>query len=95
MIINCGNTDVILTVNNSNFVSTYANIYDEEDCPCTVLVSNKKCDNEHCIHLLRKSGQANFYENFLNCCSPLMQSCLVLEYTFQNSQDLEFLVRHY
>ena len=74
MIINCGNTDVILTVNNSNFVSTYANIYDEEDCPCTVIGKViRKCDNEHCIHLLRKSGQANFYEDFLNCCSPLMQ----------------------
>ena len=28
MIIKCGNIDVVLTVNNNNFVSTYANIYE-------------------------------------------------------------------
>ena len=74
MIIKCGNIDVVLTVNNNNFVSTYANIYEGEECPCTVVGKViRKCDSNHCIHLLRKSGQANFYENFLSCCSPLMQ----------------------
>nr|WP_133016215.1 hypothetical protein [Clostridium cuniculi] len=75
MIVKCGNMDVVLTVNNSNFISTYANIYDSADCPCTIIGKViRKCDSDQCIHLLRKSGQPNFYENFLGCCSPLMEN---------------------
>ena len=67
--------DVVLTVNNSNFISTYANIYDSADCPCTIVGKViRKCNSNQYIHLLRKSGQANFYENFLGCCSPLMKN---------------------
>lgn len=74
MIVKCGDMDVVLTVNNSNFISTYANIYDSADCPCTIIGKViRKCDSNQHIHLLRKSGQPNFYENFLNCCSPLME----------------------
>lgn len=72
MIVKCGNTDVVLTVNNSNFINTY-NIYDEADCPCTVIGKViRKCNENESIHLLRKSGQPDFYENFLGSCSPLM-----------------------
>ncbi|MEN8076280.1 hypothetical protein ABFP60_04910 [Clostridioides difficile] len=75
MIVKCGDMDVVLTVNNNNFISTYANIYDGVDCPCTIIGKViRKCDSNQYIHLLRKSGQANFYENFLGCCTPLMQS---------------------
>lgn len=75
MIVKCGNKDVVLTVNNNNFISTYANIYDSADCPCTIIGKViRKCSNNEAIHLLRKSGQANFYENFLECCSPLMEN---------------------
>lgn len=75
MIVKCGNIDVVLTVNNSNFISTYSNIYDSADCPCTIIGKViRKCDSNQCIHLLRKSGQPNFYEKFLGCCSPLMDS---------------------
>ncbi|MBS4955543.1 hypothetical protein [Clostridium sp.] len=75
MIVKCGNMDVVLTVNNSNFISNYANIYDSADCPCTIIGKViRKCDSAECIHLLRKSGQPNFYENFLGCCSPLMDN---------------------
>ena len=75
MIVKCGNMDVVLTVNNSNFISTYANTYDSVDCPCTIIGKViRKCSSDQCIHLLRKSGQPNFYENFLGCCSPLMDN---------------------
>ena len=61
MIVKCGDMDVVLTVNNSNFISTYANIYDSADCPCTIIGKViRKCDSNQCIHLLRKSGQPNF-----------------------------------
>lgn len=75
MIVKCGNIDVVLTVNNSNFISTYSNIYDSAECPCTIIGKViRKCDSNQCIHLLRKSGQPDFYEKFLGCCSPLMDS---------------------
>lgn len=75
MIVKCGDMDVVLTVNNNNFIGTYSNIYDGADCSCTIIGKViRKCASNNCIHLLRKSGQAKFYENFLGCCTPLMQS---------------------
>ena len=53
MIVKCGNMDVVLTVNNSNFISTYANIYDSADCPCTIIGKViRKCDSDQCIQFL-------------------------------------------
>lgn len=75
MIVKCGDRDVVLTVNNNNFINTYANIYDESECDCTIIGKViRRCDKGRYIHLLRKSGQATYYENFLASCTPLMNN---------------------
>lgn len=75
MIVNCSNFDAVLTVNNTNFISSYSNIYDSSECSCTIVGKViRKCESNECIHLLRRSGQPNFYENFLNSCSSLMDN---------------------
>lgn len=72
IIINTGNNDIVVTVNNSCFLSSYANAYDKVECPCKIIGKViKKCSTTDCIHLLRKTGQPNYYEKLLNWCNPL------------------------
>ena len=72
IIINTGNNEVVVTVNNSCFLSSYANAYDKVECPCKVVGKIiKKCSSTDCIHLLRKTGQPNYYEKLLSWCNPL------------------------
>lgn len=64
--------DIVVIVNNSNFLASYANIFDKMECPCKVIGKViKVCDSEQYIHLLRKSGQPNYYENILGCCKSI------------------------
>lgn len=72
IIINTGNNDIVVTVNNSCFLSSYANAYDKIECPCKIIGKViKKCGTSDCIHLLRKTGQPNYYEKLLKWCEPL------------------------
>lgn len=72
MILTCGDTPVILNVNNNNFLNSNAYIFDKVDCPCTVYGKViRVAPNGECVSLLRKTGQHSFYENLLNnCCCP-------------------------
>lgn len=72
IIINTGSNDIVVTVNNSCFLNSYANAYDKMECPCKIVGKViKRCSSTECIHLLRKTGQPNYYENFFNWCNPL------------------------
>ena len=77
MILNCGDTKVVLNVNNNFFMNNNAYIYDKVDCPCTVFgkVINVASSGE-CVGLLRKTTQQEFYHRILNSCH---NSCIKLE----------------
>lgn len=71
MILNCGETPIILNVNNNFFMNNNAYIYDKIDCPCTVFGKVIKiAPNGQCISLLRKTAQHSYYENMLNVFTP-------------------------
>ena len=72
LIIKTEGNDVVVIVNNKNFFDTYSNIFDEVECPCKVIGKIVKiCSKNEHIHLLRKTGQPQFYENLLNCCCDI------------------------
>lgn len=72
LIIKTEGNDVVVIVNNNNFFDTYANVFDEVDCPCKVIGKIVKiCSSNEYIHLLRKTGQPLFYENLINCCCDI------------------------
>lgn len=67
MILICGNTQIILNVNNDYFMSKDAYSYDKVDCPCTVIGKVvKKVSRGQFISLLRKTTQHEFYEKTLD-----------------------------
>ena len=71
LILNCGNTPIILNVNNNFFMNNNAYIYDRVECPCTVYGKViKVAPTGSCVSLLRKTAQCSFYENVLNQFSP-------------------------
>lgn len=77
LIMKSGNGIAILTVNNDNFMNNRCNIFDNINCHCKVIgkvikTCSKECDS---ISLIRKTGQEQFYENFLKKCEPLLE-CL-------------------
>lgn len=70
MILNCGDTSIVLNVNSNFFMNNNSYIYDKVDCPCTVFGKVVSiADRGHCISLLRKTAQQDFYENILNSCT--------------------------
>lgn len=71
LILMCGDTPVILNVNNNFFMNNNSYVYDKVNCPCTVYgkVINV-APSGNCISLLRKTAQHDYYENLLNRCSP-------------------------
>lgn len=72
-----GNGTIILTVNKENFMNSRYNVFDNINCPCRVIGKVVKTCTEECdsISLLRKTGQEEFYEKFLDQCKPLLE-CL-------------------
>ncbi|MBD7910503.1 MULTISPECIES: hypothetical protein [Clostridium] len=71
MILNCGDTPVVINVNENFFMNNNAYIYDRVDCPCTVFGKVISiAPNGKCISLLRKTAQHEYYENILKGCSP-------------------------
>lgn len=70
MILTCGNTPVVVNVNDNFFMNNNSYIFDKVDCPCTVfgkVIKVAPCGD--CVSLLRKTAQNNFYEQILNKCS--------------------------
>lgn len=71
LILNCGETPVVLNVNNNFFMNNHAYVYDRIDCPCTVFGKViKVAPNGQCVSLLRKTAQQDYYEKLLNNCCP-------------------------
>ena len=71
LILQCGDTTVVLNVNNNFFMNNNAYVFDRVDCPCTVLGKViKVAQNGDCISLLRKTAQQDYYEKILNNCCP-------------------------
>lgn len=71
MIMTCGDTTVVINVNDNFFMNNNSYIFDKVDCPCTVFGKVIKVANSgECISLLRKTAQHDFYEKVLNSCLP-------------------------
>ena len=77
LIMKVGKGTVILTVSTSNFMNSQYNAFDKINCHCTVVGKViKTCkEKDDTISLLRKTGQEEFYEEFLKTASSLME-CL-------------------
>ncbi|MDR3594261.1 hypothetical protein [Clostridium sp.] len=77
LIMKSGNGTAILTVNKDNFMNNKFNMFDNINCKCKVVGKViKTCTEEYdSISLLRKTGQEEFYENFIEQCKPLLE-CL-------------------
>ena len=71
LILQCGDTPVVLNVNNNFFMNNTSYVFDKVNCPCTVYgkVINV-ANNGNCISLLRKTAQNDYYEHLLNTCCP-------------------------
>lgn len=70
MILKCGDTPVVVNVNNNFFMNNNAYKFDKIDCPCTVFgkIINIAPSGQ-CISLLRKTAQHAYYEKILDSCS--------------------------
>jgi hypothetical protein len=77
LIMKSGNGTAILTVNTNNFMNNKFDIFDNINCKCKVVGKVIKTCTEECdsISLLRKTGQEEFYERFIEQCKPLLE-CL-------------------
>ncbi|BCZ47673.1 hypothetical protein psyc5s11_37400 [Clostridium gelidum] len=77
LIMKSGNGVAILTVNKDNFMNNRCSVFDNINCHCKVVGKVIKTCSDECdsISLLRKTGQEEFYENFLKKCTPLLE-CL-------------------
>ena len=71
LILNCGETPVVLNVNSNFFMNNNSYVYDKIDCPCTVFGKVIKVATKgQSISLLRKTAQHEYYEKFLGNCTP-------------------------
>jgi hypothetical protein len=77
LIMKSGKGTAILTVNQDNFLNSKFNMFDNINCKCRVVGKVIKTCTEECdsISLLRKTGQEEFYERFIEGCKPLLE-CL-------------------
>lgn len=69
MILTCGDTPVVVNVNDNYFMNTNSYIFDKVECPCTIfgkVIKVAPCGDS--VNLLRKTAQENFYEKILNQC---------------------------
>ena len=59
-------------MNNKYLFNNYGNIYERAGCPCKIVGKViRVCENGEYIHLLRKTGQPEFYEKLLSSHSML------------------------
>ena len=75
VIINTNNNDVVVMMNNQYLFNNYGNIYERAGCPCKIIGKViRVCEEGEYIHLLRKTGQPEFYEKLLASHSILNNS---------------------
>ena len=71
LLLRCGDTIVVLNVNNNFFMNNNSYIYDKIDCPCTVFGKViSVAEKGECISLLRKTAQHKYYEELLKKFEP-------------------------
>ena len=62
-------------MNNQYLFNNYGNIYERAGCPCKIIGKViRVCEEGEYIHLLRKTGQPEFYEKLLASHSILNNS---------------------
>ncbi|SFU68468.1 hypothetical protein SAMN04487886_110114 [Clostridium sp. DSM 8431] len=69
MILTCGDTPIVVNVNDNYFMNNNSYIFDKVECPCTIfgkVIKVAPCGDS--VNLLRKTAQENFYEQVLNRC---------------------------
>lgn len=72
VIINTSNNDIVLMINSQYLFNNYGNIYERIGCPCKIIGKViRVCEEGEHIHLLRKTGQPEFYEKLLSSHSIL------------------------
>lgn len=75
VVINTGSNDIVLLLNNQYLFNNYGNIYERSGCPCKIIGKViRVCDEGNCIHLLRKTGQPEYYESVLGANKTLYDS---------------------
>lgn len=68
IVINTKSNDIVLMMNNQYLFNNYGNIYERTGCPCKIIGKViRVCDTGEYVHLLRKTGQPEFYEQLLTC----------------------------
>lgn len=71
LILTCGNKEIVLTINEGNFLKDRVHKFDNINCNCNILGKViKHCNQNENIHFLRKTGQQDFYEDLLKKCIP-------------------------
>lgn len=76
VIINTNNNDIVVMINNKYLFNNYGNIYDRSGCPCKIVGKViRVCEENDCVHLLRKTGQPYYHEEVLK--SNILQSGLL------------------
>ena len=83
LILICGDTQVVLNVNDNYFMNNKSYVYDRVDCPCTVFGKViKVAKSGECVSLLRKTAQQEYYEkvlgNFCTYCDAMTSSGIVI-----------------
>lgn len=69
MILTCGDTPVVVNVNDNYFMNNNSYIFDKVECPCTIfgkVIKVAPCGDS--VNLLRKTAQETFYEKVLDKC---------------------------
>lgn len=75
LIIQSGDTSLVCTINENNFLNNHSNIFDLVHCSCRVYgkVMMIKEDNDKCISLLRKSCQEEYYQKIFDSIEPYLE----------------------
>ena len=74
LVLKTGDTSLVLSINENNFVNNGYNTFDFVQCTCKIFgkVMMIKENNEKCISLLRKSSQEEYYEKILESIEPYL-----------------------
>lgn len=72
----CKNNDLVMTSIENCFLNQQSHKYDALNCDCTFVgkVLQNCNHNNQSIHMLRKTGNQDFYENMINICLPVIET---------------------